>query len=98
MIFKTKYFTNETITPKTGLQFHNLPSEVYGTSLQILLTYFHNPQFYPPFTIKTGKKSLFSCIFMFKVDTWVYIPPGISVNIGGLGTLKPEIKTPDLTE
>ena len=65
---------------------------------QTPVTYLYNPWDARLSHTKTGRTSLFSCIFMLKTATWVNIPPGISTNICDSGILSTEMETPDLTE
>ena len=73
MLFKTKYFINQTITQKTGRQKHDLPTEVYGIRLKTLLPCLYSPVGWRPFTIEIGQIPWFMGIFMIKMDGGVYL-------------------------
>ena len=54
---------------KTGRQTYTSYLEVNGPGTQTPVTYLYNPWGARPFHTKTGRKSLFSCIFMFKTTS-----------------------------
>ena len=51
----------------------------------------------PPVYHKISQNTVFIDIFMIKIDVGVYIPPGISITIHDIGTLRTVIESPNLT-
>ena len=64
----------------------------------MIIAHVHSKGSRRPFTLKMTKNPSFLMIFMIKTVGGVYIPPGISISIHDIETLKAEIETPDPTE